>query len=144
MFEDVWGWAGRLRRSVTNIGIKPAHIEHQLYELSLNLPYWRESPPLTQAARLHHQAVHIHPFENGNGRWSRALANIWLRVLGYPMTIWPATALSEESEIRAAYIATIQAADRGNEQPLIDMHTRYTPSPPPPPEPRKGRRRKPK
>ena len=32
-----------------------------------------------QAAMLHHQAVAIHPFENGNGRWSGLLANIWLR-----------------------------------------------------------------
>jgi fido (protein-threonine AMPylation protein) len=29
MFEDVWGWAGRLRTSVTNIGIEPLLIEQR-------------------------------------------------------------------------------------------------------------------
>jgi Fic family protein len=31
---------------------------------------------LEQAMRIHHRTVNIHPFENGNGRWSRMLANI--------------------------------------------------------------------
>ena len=74
MFEDVWGWAGRLRKSVTSIGIEPKFIEQKLYDLSLNLPFWKNEPLLMQASMLHHQAVHIHPFENGNGRWSRLLA----------------------------------------------------------------------
>src|SRR5439155_20433766 len=73
MFEDVWGWAGRLRTSVTNIGIEPRFIEARLFDLSRNLPYWENEPLLVQATRLHHQAVQIHPLENGNGRCSRAL-----------------------------------------------------------------------
>src|SRR5437773_183753 len=35
MFEDVWGWAGRLRTSVTSIGVAPAFIETRLFELTL-------------------------------------------------------------------------------------------------------------
>jgi Fic-DOC domain mobile mystery protein B len=128
MFEDVWGWAGRLRTSTTNIGIEPRFIEQRLYELSKNLPYWGNEPLLMQATMLHHQAVHIHPFENGNGRWSRALANIWLYLHGHEPTQWPSTALSEESEIRGEYVEAIKTADRGDYGPLLALHQRFTPT----------------
>jgi Fic-DOC domain mobile mystery protein B len=128
MFEDVWGWAGRLRTSTTNIGIEPRFIEQRLYELSKNLPYWGNEPLIVQATMLHHQAVHIHPFENGNGRWSRALANIWLYLNGHELTQWPSTALSEESAIRGEYVEAIKAADRGDYAPLLALHQRFTPT----------------
>jgi Fic-DOC domain mobile mystery protein B len=127
MFEDVWGWAGRLRTSVTNIGVEPRFIEQRLYELSLNLPCWSNEPLLMQAVMLHHQAVQIHPFENGNGRWARALANLWLYLHAQEPTGWPGTALSEESAARGAYIIAIQAADQGDYGPLLALHERFTP-----------------
>jgi fido (protein-threonine AMPylation protein) len=68
MFEDVWGWAGRLRRLETTIGIPPEHVEQRLYELVGNFPLWTDVPAIERAAMLHHKAVQIHPFENGNGR----------------------------------------------------------------------------
>lgn len=77
---------------------------------------------------LHHQAVHIHPFENGNGRWSRALANLWLYLHGQEPTDWPGTALSEASAIRGEYIEAIQAADKGNYAPLLALHQQFTPT----------------
>lgn len=128
MFEDVWGWAGRLRTSVTNIGIDPRFIEQRLYELSQNLPYWANESLLKQAVMLHHQVVHIHPFENGNGRWSRALANLWLYLHGQEPTDWPGTALSEVSAVRGEYIVAIKAADKGNYGPLLALHQRFTPT----------------
>jgi len=126
MFEDVWGWASRLRRNQTNIGIDPRFVEQRLYELSISLPYWKDLPLIEQATRLHHQAVHIHPFENGNGRWSRLLANLWLYLHGEEITAWPGTALSEESPIRAEYILAIKAADEGDYAPLLALHKRFS------------------
>lgn len=128
MFEDVWGWAGRLRTTVTNIGIAPQFIEERLFDLAKNLTAWENEPLLFQATMLHHQAVQIHPFENGNGRWSRALANIWLKLNGHELTGWPAAELSRESPVRGAYIAAIQAADQGDYGPLLELHRRFTPS----------------
>jgi fido (protein-threonine AMPylation protein) len=127
MFEDVWEWAGRLRRSVTNIGVQPQFIEQRLYELSQNLPCWTNESRLLQATMLHHQAVLIHPFENGNGRWSRALANIWLYLNGAEPTDWPGTELSEVSSIRDEYLHAIQAADAGDYAALFELHQRFTP-----------------
>ncbi len=126
MFEDVWGGAGSLRTSVTNIGMAPQFIEERLFDLSRNLPCWENEPLLVQATMLHHQAVQIHPFENGNGRWSRVLANIWLRLNRHELTRWPATELSQESAVRDEYIAAIQAADQGDYGPLLELHRRFT------------------
>src|SRR5262249_36145704 len=126
MFADVWGWAGRIRKSVTNIGVAPPFIEERLFELAGNLPYWHKETLLLQATMLHHQAVQIHPFENGNGRWARALANIWLKLHDHELTRWPGSELSEESPVRAEYIPAIQAADAGDYAPLLSLHARFT------------------
>jgi Fic family protein len=40
------------------------------------------------SARLHYRAVVIHPFLNGNGRWSRMLANIYLKQNELKPTKW--------------------------------------------------------
>ena len=44
---------------------------------------------LDQAVFLHHRAVAIHPFPNGNGRWSRLISNIWLKLHDQPIVRWP-------------------------------------------------------
>lgn len=127
MFGDVWAWAGRLRTSVTNLGVQPKFIEQDLYDLSRNLPCWANERFIVQATMLHHQAVRIHPFENGNGRWSRLLANVWLHLHGQEPTDWPGTALSEVSPVRAEYIEAIRTADQGDYAPLLALHERFTP-----------------
>lgn len=50
---------------------------------------------IATAAEFHHRAVWVHPFEDGNGRWARLLANIWLMQHDQPVTIWPATDLRD-------------------------------------------------
>jgi fido (protein-threonine AMPylation protein) len=89
MFGDVWKWAGTFRTDQTNISIPPHLIETQVYDLVACLPFWKDQPWPVQAAHLHHRAVAIHPFPNGNGRWSRMLANIWFRRNKQPFTEWP-------------------------------------------------------
>ena len=58
------------------------------------------------------------------------LANILLRVEGLPFTEWPDVAIREVSPIRGEYIAAVKAADRGDYEPLLKMHRKYTPEPP--------------
>jgi Fic-DOC domain mobile mystery protein B len=128
MFGEVWTWAGTLRQCPLNIGVPPQHIEPQLFELMASLPYWKDQPWFTQAAMLHHRAVSIHPFHNGNGRWSRMLANIWLRLHDHPYTQWPETTVGEESVVRQEYLAAIRAADEGNFGPPAELHQRFSSS----------------
>ncbi len=68
MFKDVWNWAGMYRKSTTSIGIKPGLIPTRLAGLCFEVNLWWENLPqltlIEMAARIHHQLVSIHPFEN--------------------------------------------------------------------------------
>ncbi len=127
MFGDVWSWAGSLRTTRTNIGCPPQEIEVRLHDLLEDLKAWKDSgmPLQEQAARLHHGLVLIHPFPNGNGRWSRMAANIWLRLHGAALTEWPETTIGAASTIRGEYLDAVKAADRGDHSKLLVMHERY-------------------
>lgn len=128
MFGDVWNWAGQVRRTDLNLGVPPFRIEVDLQQLMDDLRFWQNEPTMHHtevAARLHHRAVFIHPFLNGNGRWSRMLANIYLRQAGRPLTRWPEQTLGESSIIRSEYLRAIRLADAGNYVPLIELHRRH-------------------
>lgn len=130
MFGKVWKWAGTLRTGNLNIGVPWSQIETRLYGLMGDLPLWGQGGMdlLEQAAMLHHKAVLIHPFPNGNGRWSRMLANIWLKLHGINPTRWPEDVIGAESTIRQDYLKAIRQADKGDYSPLIALHKQYTPA----------------
>ena len=128
MFGDVWKWAGKTRLEDLNIGVKWYLIDQDLQNLLSDLKYWEASGTdlLECAARLHHKAVAIHPFYNGNGRWARMLANIFLRTRNQPETKWPEDLLGTASTIRGDYLTAIKAADVGNSDLLLALHRRLT------------------
>jgi Fic-DOC domain mobile mystery protein B len=128
MFGDVWKWAGQFRQENLNFGEDWHQVQIQLQGLLDDLVYWEghETSLLAQAARLHHRAVRIHPFQNGNGRWARMLANIWLKRHGQPITVWTEATIGSQSLIRDEYITAIRAADHGDEAPLRELHRRFT------------------
>jgi Fic-DOC domain mobile mystery protein B len=127
MFGKVWSWAGQARSCELNIGIPFAAIPETLAMLLDNAKSWPgfQRDWTEQAAELHHQAVRIHPFMNGNGRWSRMLANIWLKLNGQPTTSWPETVIGGKSVIRSRYIAAIKSADDGDYGELIKLHREF-------------------
>jgi Fic-DOC domain mobile mystery protein B len=129
MFGDVWKWAGKPRKSNKNIGVDWQQIEPQLFTLMDNLKFWAENKTLgvvEQSAHLHFRAVQIHPFENGNGRWSRLLANIWLHRNRHPITLWPEETIGSKGKLRDEYIAAVQTADEGDMEPLLALHRKFT------------------
>jgi Fic-DOC domain mobile mystery protein B len=131
MFGDVWLWAGQIRTRNLNLGIPFGSVRDSLATLLADLPTWStySMDIVEQATRLHCRAVRIHPFENGNGRWSRMLANIWLRLNDHSAINWPEAVIGTESTIRTEYIAAIQQADAGEFRPLIEIHRRYVTNP---------------
>ncbi len=132
MFGDVWRWAGRIRREDLNIGVRWSLIETSLQELADDLAYWERDGTnvLERATRLHYRAVFIHPFQNGNGRWARMLANILLKRNDGSVTEWPDPELGDAaSSIRGEYLTALQAADHGEIEPLMALHQRFTPMP---------------
>lgn len=64
------------------------------------------------ASIFHHKFVHIHPFEDGNGRVGRLLMNIFLMQYGFPLTII-------QKNDRQKYYRVLSAADNGNYKPLV-------------------------
>lgn len=125
MFCDVWTWAGKYRKTVTNIGVKPTNIETDLYEMVDNLhKYWCDLPIIEQSVYLHHRAVFIHPFENGNGRWSRMIANIWLSMNSHPIVNWDEGRL--RGDFRQNYLTAVRSGDEGNFDQLLEMHKRLS------------------
>ena len=128
MFGEVWRWAGEQRQVELNIGAPQHQILVSLQSLLDDLRYWRDHPGMElieQAARLHHRSVAVHPFLNGNGRWARLLANIWLKQNGGAPVLWPESTIGDASAIRDEYLAAIRAADRGDYRPIIELHRRY-------------------
>lgn len=127
MFGEVWEWAGQVRSRELNLGIAPHLIRDRLGALVGDLHSWSEFGHETglQAVWLHHRAVSIHPFLNGNGRWSRLLANIWLRRHDAPLTMWPEDSIGGESPVREEYLAAIRSADEGDDSALMALHARF-------------------
>jgi fido (protein-threonine AMPylation protein) len=127
MYCDVWKWAGHPRQGDLNFGVAWPHVSEQLLALTHDLPCWGESGMslLEQAAQLHYRAVWIHPFWNGNGRWARLLANIWLRRHKAPLILWPDDGIGRESPIRNDYLRALKAADDGDFGPLLALHSQH-------------------
>lgn len=124
MFGDVWEWAGVYRKSITSIGVHPSLIPTQLAELCLEVSSWLQYPVeltfVEMAARIHHRLVFIHPFENGNGRFSRLIADRFLLAFRCQHPVWPSH-LNEEGIVRKDYIKTLKNADKGDYASLVDF-----------------------
>jgi Fic-DOC domain mobile mystery protein B len=132
MFRDVWKWAGRIRLEEVNVGVKWYLIDEALQNLLSDLVHWEQSGihVMARAVRLHHQAVRIDPFPNGNGRWSRMLANIYLRSNDNREVAWPEDLLGTASAIRDQYLEAIKAADEWDYDLLTHLHRTYSPTAP--------------
>jgi Fic-DOC domain mobile mystery protein B len=126
MFGDVWDWAGKLRTVELSIGVKAYLVSTELKKLVDDLQYWEENKSFDVveiASRLHHRAVQIHPFKNGNGRWSRMLANIYLKQNGLQPTKWNEDLLAKENPHRDDYINALKLADNGDYSKLIELQS---------------------
>ena len=127
MFQSVWNWAGKYRTTNKNIGVDYHNISIEIKKLCDDCQYWieHESYDWTElAARFHHRLVWIHPFANGNGRFSRILTDILLRrhqqlSLTWGRNTYPKDDLTDESNLRTEYILSLHEADNRRFQKLI-------------------------
>jgi Fic-DOC domain mobile mystery protein B len=129
---SIWSWAGEIRTTQKNIGVSANIVTAELGVIAIESEKRHSETGdlvIATAAEFHHRAVWVHPFEDGNGRWARLLANIWLMQHDQPVIIWPASDLRDtESPIRGEYIAAMKHADLRNYGPLIDLHKRFSDS----------------
>lgn len=126
LFGKVWDWAGRYRLTEKNIGVPVWQVSIEMRTCLDDARYWREHgtyAPLEATARLHHKLVWIHPFANGNGRWARIMADVYLVTIRRDSFLdWlGGGTLTADSDHRAKYIAALRAADQHEYGPLIDL-----------------------
>lgn len=122
MFGDVWRWAGQYRATDKNIGVPHWEVPVRLRETFDNARYWIDHAAFSAdeiAVRFHHALVWIHPFPNGNGRWSRLMADLLVIALGQPRFTWGSSTLRAADDTRRAYIAALKAADQHDFTALI-------------------------
>jgi Fic-DOC domain mobile mystery protein B len=113
MFASVWRWAGHLRRVDLSIG-QDWHRIPALMQLAVDdATFWAtRMGPDEATLRLHHRLVWIHPFVNGNGRWSRIVADLAVVAGGEPAFSWGAGLAPDDQ--RARYVAALRRADHEN------------------------------
>ncbi len=122
MFRKVWRWAGKYRTTNTNLGVDRALIQPRLYEVLDNTRFWIENKTFSSdeiAVRFHHALVSVHPFSDGNGRWSRLMADVLAARLERPRLTWGGGDLGDAGEMRQKYIDTLKAADNQDFASLI-------------------------
>ena len=122
MFGDVWKWAGSYRKTARNIGIDAHQISVAVKSAVDDAAYWIEHDTFSfdeAAVRLSHRLVFIHPFPNGNGRWSRIVGDLVATRLGQRPFSWGCASLMDSGNTRRAYIEALQKADQGEWGPLL-------------------------
>jgi Fic-DOC domain mobile mystery protein B len=122
MFNRVWRWAGRYRTTTRNIGVDPFRIEPDLRQIIGDAQYWLDHqsfPPDELAVRFHHRLVFVHPFPNGNGRWSRLAGDLLIMQQGGSRFSWGRTNIQSAGDVRRAYIDALHAADEHDLAPLV-------------------------
>jgi fido (protein-threonine AMPylation protein) len=77
------------------------------------------------AIRFGYRLVVIHPFPNGNGRWSRLASDALIVALGGSRFTWGGASLKEPGALRRDYISALQTADTTGEfEPLMAFSRR--------------------
>ena len=121
MFNQVWRWAGNYRTTERNIGVAPHLIQPGLVQAINDTRYCIEHKsydPAELAVRFHHKAVLVHPFPNGNGRWSRLAADLLVTGQGQTRFSWGGDNLLH-GDARKTYLDALRAADNHDFSPLI-------------------------
>ena len=97
-----------------HVTTEPLDVPRAMYELS---DWWSRTSgdPALDATVVHAWLTHIHPFEDGNGRTARLLANYALIQAGYPPLL-----LRSQAD-RGQYYDALAASDDGDILPLFEL-----------------------
>ncbi|KAB7740372.1 mobile mystery protein B [Parvibaculum sedimenti] len=111
---QVWKWAGIYLKTNKKLGVNHWEVQPKLLRVFDDVHNWIENktyPPDKIAVRFHRDIVWMHPFPNGNGRWSRQMAYMLAVRVGQLHFTRRDSVHRVPDEIRKAYIAALQAAD---------------------------------
>ncbi len=108
-------------RSIVYTTPPPAWLPELMDSLEARIAEWqRDDPPAVVAAKAHFSLVSVHPFEDGNGRTARLLADLILHRAG--LTADGMAALSGAIlSRRAEYYETLAAVQGAEFQCVVDV-----------------------
>ncbi len=114
MLSDVWKFAGKIRTTeLANPEFrKPFEVRPSLLALEQDLKTWLEFksyPPKEMLAIFHEKLLTIHPFKDGNGRWSRVVTEFVARRENFEIPTWRGPHTDDDKR-RASYIAAVKKA----------------------------------
>ena len=115
LFGNVWNWAGEIRtHELNNPNFSlPYQIRTELMKLIGDAKYWLEHntyPKKEIIARLHERLLTIHPFANGNGRWSRVLIEYICKQYKIETPSWNIKSKDNLEKRRKEYIDSVELA----------------------------------
>jgi Fic-DOC domain mobile mystery protein B len=117
MYGQVWTWAGHYRTADRNLGVPYWQIRMDMRDLEADARAWLADTGATRygndecAIRFGYRLVAIHPFPNGNGRWSRLASDALVVALGEPRFTWGGASLAEPGTLRRDYLTALHTAD---------------------------------
>jgi Fic-DOC domain mobile mystery protein B len=128
MYDLVWSWAGKYRTTDRNLGVPYWQVRVEMRNLEADAQAWLADTSQHRlgddecAIRFGYRLVVIHPFPNGNGRWSRLASDALVVALGGRRFSWSGGSLTAADQIRRNYIAALQTADQaGDFGPLLSF-----------------------
>jgi Fic-DOC domain mobile mystery protein B len=115
LFSKVWKWAGKIREHELQNPFfkKPQDIWPSIKSLEEDMKYWIQQNTYTEketASRIHERLLTIHPFVNGNGRFSRILVEYISQKQNWPTPTWGHSLESDPAARRREYIDSIDQA----------------------------------
>jgi Fic-DOC domain mobile mystery protein B len=126
MYGDVWAWAGEYRTADRNPGVPYWQVRMDMRNILNDVRVWLGDTSGSRystdecAVRFGYRMVVVHPFANGNGRWSRLASDALSVSLGGSRFTWGRASLTEQGTLRRIYIAALQTADTsGDFRPLL-------------------------
>lgn len=122
MFDETWRHAGRYRREKVPQGAPAWAISTRVEDLMARTRLWIKTKayPVDEiAARFHHRLAELRPFEHGNGRLTRLVADTLVVELGRPPFTWGANSALGAAELSDGYRAALRAADADDISALL-------------------------
>lgn len=115
--EDFAGMYKTAPNSIEGSALKTANPWDVPRAMSELVSWWSgtSAEPILQAAVIHSWLSQIHPFQDGNGRLARLLANMVLCQHGYPPLMLRA------SSDRSQYLDALATSDEGDILPLYEL-----------------------